>query len=120
MHLEGIYRVLAYLKRAPGKGLLYQRPGHLKIKAYSNARYAHDKADRKSHGGYATYVGGNLVTWRSQNQCVVSRSSADSEYRAMADTTSKMLWLRSLLIELNFQLAIIKQPPSLSATTPST
>ena len=91
MHLEVIYCVLAYLKRALRKGLLYRRHGHLNIKAYSNARYLGDKADRKSHGGYATYVGGNLVTWRSQNQYVVSRSSTESEYRAMADTTSKML-----------------------------
>ena len=60
--------------------------------------YAGDKADRKSHCGYVTYVGGNLVTWRSQKQYVVSRSSAKSEYRAMANTTSKMLWLRSLLV----------------------
>ena len=47
-------------------------------------------------------LGGNLVTWRSKNQSVVSRSSAESEYRAMADTTSEMLRLRSLLIELGF------------------
>ena len=102
VHLDGVYRVLAYIKRAPGKGLLYQKQGHLMVEAYSDAGYAGDKADRKSHGGYATYVGGNLVTWRSQKQSVVSRSTAESEYRAMADTTAEMLWLRSLLIELGF------------------
>ena len=102
IHLEGVYRVLAYLKRAPGKGLLYRRQGHLHIEAYSDSGFAGDKEDRKSHGGYATYVGGNLVTWRSQKQSIVSRSSAEAEYRAMADTTAEMLWLRSLLIELGF------------------
>ena len=102
VHLDGVYRVLAYIKRAPGKGLLYRRHGHLHVEAYSNARYAGDKADCKSHCGYATYVGGNLVTWISQKQSVVSHSSAESEYRAMADTTSEMLWLKSLLIELDF------------------
>ena len=62
IHLEGVYRLLAYLKRAPGKGLLYRRQGHLHIEAYSESGFAGDKEDRKSHGGYATYVGGNLVT----------------------------------------------------------
>ena len=76
VHLNGVYRVLAYIKRAPGKGLLYQRHRHLHVEAYSDAGYAGDKADRKSHCGYATYVGGNLVTWRSQKQYVVSLSSA--------------------------------------------
>ena len=65
IHLEGVYQLLAYLKRAPGKGLLYRRQGHLRIEAYSDSGFAGDKEDRKSHGGYATYVGGNLVTWRS-------------------------------------------------------
>ena len=102
IHLEGVYRLLAYLKRAPRKGLLYRRQGHLHIEAYSDSGFAGDKEDRKSHGGYATYVGGNLVTWRSQKQSIVSRSSAEAEYRAMADTTAEMLWLRSLLTELGF------------------
>ena len=102
IHLEGVYRVLAYIKRAPGRGLLYRRHGHLRIEAYSDFGFAGDKEDRKSHGGYATYVGGNLVTWSSQKQSIVSRSSAEAEYRAMADTTAEMLWLRSLLTELGF------------------
>ena len=102
IHLEGVYRVLSYLKRAPGKGLLDRRQGHLHIEAYYDSWFTGDKEDRKSHGGYATYVGGNLVTWRSQKQSIVSRSSAEVEYRAMADTTAEMLWLRSLLTELGF------------------
>ena len=39
--------------------------------------------DRKSTSGYFTFVGGNLVTWRSKKQQVVSRSSAEAEYRGM-------------------------------------
>ena len=86
VHLDGVYRVLAYIKRAPGKGLLYRRHGHLHVEAYFDPGCAGDKVDSKSHCGYATYVGGNLVTWISQKQSVISRSSVKLEYRAMADT----------------------------------
>ena len=62
VHWEGASRVLAYIKRAPGKGLTYRRRDHLRIEACSDAGYAGDKGDQKSTRGYYAYVGGNLVT----------------------------------------------------------
>jgi len=46
-------------------------------------------------------MGGNLVTW-SKKQNVVSRSSAEAEYRATTHTACEMMWLKSLLWELGF------------------
>ncbi|GFS31834.1 hypothetical protein Acr_00g0019430 [Actinidia rufa] len=39
-----------------------------------------------------------------KKQSVVSRSSAEAEYRAMAQGTSEIIWLRSLLTELGFSV----------------
>ena len=50
--------------------------------------------------GYCTYVWRNLVTWRSKKQVVVSRSSAESEYRALALGICKGMWIQRLTNEL--------------------
>lgn len=40
------------------------------------------------------FLGGNLVTWRSEMKIVVARSSAEAEYRAMAQRVSQLLWMK--------------------------
>jgi hypothetical protein len=46
------------------------------------------------------FVGGNLVSWRSKKQSVVSRSTAEAEYKAMTQGLCEILWVRNLLSEL--------------------
>ena len=41
------------------------------------------------------------MSWRSKKQSVVSRSTAEAEYRAMSLGLCEMLWVRNLLSELN-------------------
>ena len=52
-----------------------------------------------------SFLGGNLVSWSSKRQPVVSRSSAEAEYRAVANGVAEASWLRQLLAELHSPLA---------------
>ncbi|KAK8951401.1 hypothetical protein KSP39_PZI004748 [Platanthera zijinensis] len=99
-HLQSTLRILEYVKVAPGKGLIFQKNGHLRVKAYSDASYADDKGDHKSTSSFCTFVGGNLVSWKSKKQYVVSRCSAEAEYRSMTSTTCELKWLRALMMDL--------------------
>ena len=54
---------------------------------------------------YAVFLGGNLVSWSSKRQPVVSRSSAEAEYWAVANGVAEASWLRQLLAELHSPLA---------------
>jgi hypothetical protein len=47
------------------------------------------------------FLGDNLVSWSSKSQNVVSRSSAETEYRAVANGVAEACWLRQLLVELH-------------------
>ena len=66
---------------------------------FSDADWA-GSCDRKSTTGFCTFVGGNLVTWRSKKHNVVARSSAEAEYRAMASTASELIWIKHLLRDM--------------------
>src|SRR6266540_5801944 len=99
-HLEAVYRILRYLKGTPGRGLLFKSNMHLVVDGYCDADWASCLDDRRSTSGFCVFVGGNLVSWRSKKQAVISRSTAKAEYRAMAHGLSEMLWTRNLLEEL--------------------
>ncbi|KAJ0624452.1 putative RNA-directed DNA polymerase [Helianthus annuus] len=46
-------------------------------------------------------MGGNLVSCSAEKQPTVSRSSCESEYRAMANTATELVWITHLLRELH-------------------
>ncbi|WJZ95425.1 hypothetical protein VitviT2T_014198 [Vitis vinifera] len=77
------------------------------IEVYTDADWVGAVDDRRSTSGYFTFVGGNLVTWKSKKQNVVARSSAEAEFRGMALRLCEALWLRLLLQDLGY---LSKQP----------
>lgn len=101
-HMDCVMRIIRYLKGAPGRGLQFQKSGHLKIEGFTDADWAESVLDRRSTSGYFTFVGWNLVTWRSKKQKVVALSSAEAKFRGMAKGPCEFLWLRKLMTELSF------------------
>ncbi|XP_060959181.1 uncharacterized mitochondrial protein AtMg00810-like [Cannabis sativa] len=82
-HWVALEQILCYLKGVPRSGIVYKDHGHTQIECFSNANWADSKVDRRSTSGYCVFVGGNMISWKSKKQNVVSRSSAESEYRAI-------------------------------------
>ena len=103
VHLQATHRVLKYLRGAPRKGILFKRNGGLILEAYTDADYAGSIVDRRSTSGYCTFLGGNLVTRRSKKQGVVARSSAEAEFRAMAQGVCELLWQKIILEDLKIK-----------------
>ncbi|KAH9803881.1 retrovirus-related pol polyprotein from transposon RE1 [Citrus sinensis] len=99
-HLMACKRVLKYLKKTQDYGLKFVKDGDLKITAFTDADWGSDLDDRKSIGAYCVYLGNNLISWSSKKQTVVTKSSAESEYRALASAASEIAWLKSLFLEM--------------------
>ncbi|KAD6455029.1 hypothetical protein E3N88_09735 [Mikania micrantha] len=100
-HMEAANRVLRYLKATPGQGILLPKAGGTKLTVYSDSDWLGCPFTRRSRTGYLLLLGGAPVSWKTKKQSVVSRSSAEAEYRAMAAAVSETLWMRWLLKELD-------------------
>lgn len=73
------------------------------MEVYTDADYARSIVDRRSTTGYCMFLGGNLVTWRSKKHNVVAKSSADAEFRAMAQGVCELLWMKIILDDLKIK-----------------
>ncbi|KAH9684823.1 retrovirus-related pol polyprotein from transposon RE2 [Citrus sinensis] len=107
-HLMACKRVLRYLKATQDYGLKFFREGSLTLTSFTDADWACDLDDRKSVGAYCIYLGNNLISWSSKKQSVITRSSAESEYRALASVSAELTWLQSLFSELG--ISCIEKP----------
>lgn len=101
-HMKAVLRILRYLKKSPGKGLLFKKGGNMEVMGYTDADWAGNAMNMRSTSGYFMFVCGNLVTFRSKKQKVVARSSAESEFRGMAHGVCELLWIRNILKDLGF------------------
>nr|GEW28183.1 retrovirus-related Pol polyprotein from transposon TNT 1-94 [Tanacetum cinerariifolium] len=70
------------------------------LEAFSDADWDGDSDDRWSTGGFAIYLGLNLISWTARKQRIVLCSSTEAEYKALADTVAELTWLQALLNEL--------------------
>ena len=106
VHWGAVLRILRYLRGTQFQNLLFPSTSSLELRAYSDADWDGDRNDRKSTTGFCVFLGDSLISWKSKKQDVVSRSSTEAEYRAMAVTTCEIIWLRWLLADMGVHISM--------------
>ncbi|GKC43281.1 ribonuclease H-like domain-containing protein [Tanacetum coccineum] len=104
-HFLALKRILRYVRGTLDYGLQLFSSSTTDMIAYSDADWVGCPTTRRSTSGYCIFLGNNLLSWSSKRQPTLSRSSAEPEYRGVANAVVETCWLRNLLRELHTPLS---------------
>lgn len=89
-HYQAATRILRYLKSCLAKGVLFSCQSLLQLHGFVDSDWACCPNTRRYITGYYILLGSSLISWKSKKQNIVSRSSTEAEYRALASLTCEL------------------------------
>lgn len=95
-------RILCYVRGATGDGLQIFSSYFWDLIVCLSADWDGCLVTRRSTFGYDLFLGHNLLYWSSKRQHTISRSSAESEYRDVANVVAEKCLICNLLLELHY------------------
>ncbi|GKC76497.1 ribonuclease H-like domain-containing protein [Tanacetum coccineum] len=104
-HFFALKRILRYVCGTIDHGLQLHVSSTAQLTAYIDADWAGCPVTRRSTSGYCVFLGDNLLSWSAKRHVTLSRSSAEAEYRGVANVVAETAWLRNLLLELHAPLS---------------
>ncbi|GJW14911.1 ribonuclease H-like domain-containing protein [Tanacetum coccineum] len=107
-HFSAPKRILRYVRGTLDHGLQSYTSPSSQLTPYSDADWAGFPTNRRSTSGYCVCLGDNLISWLSRRQHVISRSSAEVEYRGVANDVAKTAWrMKRIEIDIHFVRDIV-------------
>nr|GEW78527.1 ribonuclease H-like domain-containing protein [Tanacetum cinerariifolium] len=103
-YLSTLKRILRNIQGTLNYSLQLLSSSTSDLVAYSDADWAGCPTTHRSTSGYCVFLGNNLLSWSAKRQPTLSRSSAEAEYRCVANAVAETCWLRNLLRELHTPL----------------
>jgi len=99
-HWIALKRVFRYLKKTKDFKLFFSEKQQ-NVHGYSDASFANDSFDRKSHSGYVFFKNNGAISWKSKKQSIVALSTMEAEYIALSNALKEALSLQRM--EKSFQ-----------------
>lgn len=109
IYWQAVKRILHYLKQTFSHGLFLILSKSFTLEAFSDADWADCLEGRWSTSGYCVFLGKNLISWSSCKQPAICRSSNKAQYKSIANTAAKLLWIQALLRDLGNTLTSPKK-----------
>lgn len=105
IHLHTLWRILRYIQGMLKHGLQSTKWLSVKLTAYSDADWAGCPSTLRATSGYCVFLGDTLLSWSSKRKGSISCSSAEAEYKAVANAVAETCWSWNLLLELHNPLS---------------
>ncbi|GKC24957.1 uncharacterized mitochondrial protein-like protein [Tanacetum coccineum] len=106
-HSKALIKVLRYIKLCPTQGLFIPTNTTFQLQAFCDSNWANCTTTRRSIIVFYIFLDSSLISWQSKKQIVVSRSSTEFEYRALADCTCEVTWHPSLLQDMQIKTTTV-------------
>ncbi|KAL0400627.1 UNVERIFIED_CONTAM: Retrovirus-related Pol polyprotein from transposon RE1 [Sesamum latifolium] len=84
-HMDAALHLVRYLKGCPDQGLFFPVSNSPTLTAFCDADWAGCLDSRRSLSGFCIFLGRALISWKSKKQPTVARSTAEAEYRSLAN-----------------------------------
>ena len=82
--MDDVRRIICYVHGTIWRGVCYPVGNSLDLIAYSYADYARCSDTLRLTTSWCMFLGPAFISWKSKKQDRVSKSSTESEYRAMS------------------------------------
>ncbi|KAL2247796.1 UNVERIFIED_CONTAM: Retrovirus-related Pol polyprotein from transposon RE1 [Sesamum indicum] len=76
------------------------------LQGYCDADWASCPDSKRSLTGFCIFLGDALVSWNTKKQTIVTRSTAEAEYRSLATMVCELRWLSYLLADFGVDLSL--------------
>ncbi|XP_015163798.1 uncharacterized mitochondrial protein AtMg00810-like [Solanum tuberosum] len=97
-HLDGVHRILRYVKSTIDYGMLFKKGEECKLIGYCDSDYGRDHDTRRSTTGFVFKHGTGAISWCSKRQATVSLSTTEAEYRAATVAAQETICLSENLV----------------------
>ncbi|GJT83384.1 ribonuclease H-like domain-containing protein [Tanacetum coccineum] len=88
-HLAALKRILRYVQGTLDLGLHLYASSTTSLVGYTDVDWAGCPSTRRSTSGYYVFLGDNLLSWSAKRQHTLSCSSAEAEYRGVANVVAE-------------------------------
>ncbi|XP_059277597.1 uncharacterized mitochondrial protein AtMg00810-like [Lycium ferocissimum] len=93
VHYTALLCVIRYVRGSMSRGVLFRSDSPLCLEGYIDANWASCPDSRRSITGWCMFLGTSLISWKCKKQSCTSKSSTETEYRAMSATSLEIVWL---------------------------